>query len=684
MVKYLHRIGTETEFEQEYNGNTYENPWLSYTDESSDSDYNNPYHRPLTFFIFGDGEISWALGDKTVKYRKNFSAWANMTSATTISVKRWDRVQFKGTNASYAGCRISSTARFEASGNIMSLINESTFPTLTTIGASGFSELFMENISLLSAGRMLMPAKTLGTFCYGNMFTGCEGLRVPPKELPATTVVTSAYTDMFSGCTRLENIPIFTPQSIGSQGCRRMFVGCISLTEVPDLNFGSISSGGCYSMFYGCTSLVESPSISATTVSSNGFRAMFAHCTNLLRAGNISATSIGSSGCTAMFSGTTSLDTTLIMKVGTFSNSAATQMFVSCIGVDVILSGTSTFGNATFYNSPSLRGVSFPNSLSTIPTNSFRLCTGLTEVTFNRTGSLTLGNYLFAGTNVTKVYSPSLSAWMSIGWGSTTFFGYSAGTQYHQLFINGEELRNLVIPSSYTQIKAQQFRGCYRINSVVIPTSVTSIATCAFCRCTGLSNLEIPSTVQNMPINAIANGPGRNGTVTFPGNITSAGTSGADYNFRGTNFVVGGNLTALNPYPVVGGTYPVSCRIGGNLTLTSGYTNFSDAGSGNASNLVFLEVMGTITGKAIYNNTDGRYINNNFILHLGYSGVACTPTIAAATYARVKKIYVGDGSSAAADQAVLDMYLADSNWSASSGKSKLELWSNYHGQYRDE
>lgn len=46
------------------------------------------------------------------------------------------------------------------------------------------------------------------------------------------------------------------------------------------------------------------------------------------------------------------------------------------------------------------------------------------------------------------------------------------------------------------------------------------------------------------------------------------------------------------------------------------------------------------------------------------------------------KIYVGDGSSQAHDQEVLNAYLQDSTWAAYS--NKLDLWYNYHGEYRQE
>lgn len=68
------------------------------------------------------------------------------------------------------------------------------------------------------------------------------------------------------------------------------------------------------------------------------------------------------------------------------------------------------------------------------------------------------------------------------------------------------------------------------------------------------------------------------------------------------------------------------------------------------------------------------------IVHLGYNGVAATPAQVNASQANLSKVYVGDGSSQAADEAVLALYLADSNWSQYS--SKLDIWYNYNGDYK--
>ena len=44
MAKYIHRFNTTQEFENAYNGDKYIEPWVSYTRENEQVDYN--YHIP--------------------------------------------------------------------------------------------------------------------------------------------------------------------------------------------------------------------------------------------------------------------------------------------------------------------------------------------------------------------------------------------------------------------------------------------------------------------------------------------------------------------------------------------------------------------------------------------------------------------------------------------------------------
>lgn len=41
-MEYLHLFETEAEFQQEYNGQNYHQPWVSYTVETGEVHYNKP------------------------------------------------------------------------------------------------------------------------------------------------------------------------------------------------------------------------------------------------------------------------------------------------------------------------------------------------------------------------------------------------------------------------------------------------------------------------------------------------------------------------------------------------------------------------------------------------------------------------------------------------------------------
>ena len=110
-------------------------------------------------------------------------------------------------------------------------------------------------------------------------------------------------------------------------------------------------------------------------------------------------------------------------------------------------------------------------------------------------------------------------------------------------------------------------------------------------------------------------------------------------------------------------------KVGGNIS-TGNYPLFHSTG------LKFLEVGGTISG----NDNVNYQTSGSWIVHLSYNGVACAPGRLLMT--RVSTVYVGPGESEAGDQAILDEYLADTNWSAYS--SKLATWSSYSGQYKTE
>ena len=165
--------------------------------------------------------------------------------------------------------------------------------------------------------------------------------------------------------------------------------------------------------------------------------------------------------------------------------------------------GITTIGSVTFYGDSALSRIVLPSTLTTIKDNNFNYCSNLANVYFNGT----------------------LSNWMNI---NISTGGVSAPTAYGaHLFIQGEELTSLTIPSDITTIKANTFNGCKYITGIFnIPNTITSIGDSAFMECSGITgNVTIPSTVTSIGAYAFY-GASRLSTVvvfaTTPPTLTNA------------------------------------------------------------------------------------------------------------------------------------------------------------------
>ena len=168
------------------------------------------------------------------------------------------------------------------------------------------------------------------------------------------------------------------------------------------------------------------------------------------------------------------------------------------------------------------------------------------------------------------VYITDLEAWFNIN------FHHNTG-KANRLFLNGEEIKDLVIPNtvkyisgegsvtwsgltsvtipnSVTSISSEAFQNCYNLTSIkvedgnpyydsrnncnaiidsnnqlivgckntVIPNSVTSIGHCAFRGCTGLTSITIPNNVTSIGHYAFSNCSGLT-SVNIPDKVTSIG-----------------------------------------------------------------------------------------------------------------------------------------------------------------
>ncbi|MBO5627813.1 MAG: Ig-like domain-containing protein [Aeriscardovia sp.] len=245
---------------------------------------------PLTVEAITAGTIKVTSPKAGMQYSLNGDAKQAVTT-DAIPVAVGDKVAFYGNGISitkYSGTMIAGgTADIKVYGNIMSLVDETGFATLSdpiTLPADDtFSKLFKDNAKLTDASGLLLPAMTLKDKCYEGMFYGCTSLTTAPAELPAMALKANCYQGMFYNCTNLAVAPKELPAPMLTGYCYSfMFYGCKVLTTAPKLpaTTGNLATACYNNMFSGCTSLTTAYVKAEYTATGGACTNMFNGCTN--------------------------------------------------------------------------------------------------------------------------------------------------------------------------------------------------------------------------------------------------------------------------------------------------------------------------------------------------------------------------------------------------------------------
>ena len=283
---YMGKFTTSGEVQTAINNGDLLNPYVALVDgeidwNSKSIDYSKI---PLTFEILSGGTITWTSTNSknitTLEYSKNSGEWVEITSSTSgtpITVSAGDTVQFRGNYTKSNNLFGDSTAKYNIKGNIMSLIDKDNFATTTNLTTSIFYKLFSStyyyrNTGLIDASKLVLPATTLATGCYQQMFYGCTSLTNAP-ELPASTLALNCYSGMFRYCSSLTTAPEL-PATTLTYGCYRdMFNGCTNLNHIECLAT-DISASDCLTNWVsGVAStgtFVKNPSMTSWTEGNNG------------------------------------------------------------------------------------------------------------------------------------------------------------------------------------------------------------------------------------------------------------------------------------------------------------------------------------------------------------------------------------------------------------------------------
>ena len=145
----------------------------------------------------------------------------------------------------------------------------------------------------------------------------------------------------------------------------------------------------------------------------------------------------------------------------------------------IIKEGTTCIGYQAFNYCTGLTSVTIPKSLAHVEYEAFHNCVGLTAV-----------------------HITDLAAWCNIEFKEEFRSSSNPLFNAHHLYLNGEEVTDLVIPDGVTSIGRYAFDNCTGLTNVIIPDGVTRIGTEAFRSCSNLTSITIPPSVTTIESNA--------------------------------------------------------------------------------------------------------------------------------------------------------------------------------------
>ncbi len=285
--------------------------------------------------------------------------------------------------------------------------------------------------------------------------------------------VTSIYREAFRDCNKLESVTL--PEGLKTIG-NSAFDGCLLLDSITVPQ--TVETVG-DAAFFGC-SLLKSVYISDmkkwcnilfdyhySNPLSNGADLYLdgALITDLtIPAGVEKIKSYAFDGCTSITS----------ISIPTSVTSIEQKAFNGCSGLASVKipENVSSICHSAFNDCVSLKSISIPNSMSSIESSAFYGCISLKEV-----------------------HITSIKSWCKIGFSDAAANPLNNGAA---LYLNGEIVTNVIIPSGITKIKNYTFERCSSIVSVTIPEGVTFIGDSAFYGCLLLKTVVIPDSVDTI------------------------------------------------------------------------------------------------------------------------------------------------------------------------------------------
>ena len=308
-----------------------------------------------------------------------------------------------------------------------------------------------------------------------NAFSYCNNL----TEIVIPDNVTSIGFEAFYSCCNLKSVTIGDGVTIiGS----RAFDQCESLSSITIGNsvtyIGDDAFNGCSAL----TSIIIPNSV--THIGGDAFYGCYS-LKSITIGNNVESLKYET------FRGCSSLESIVIPdRVSSIDG----YSFYECSSLKSITIGNNvkTIGESAFRGCKSIESIVIPDSVTSIKKGAFRGCSSMTTLTVGN-GINSIEEDVFKNCDaLSSVYIKDLSAWCNIDFNGVFSTPLHKGAK---LYLNNNELTELVIPDDVKKIGGCAFYGCSSITSVTIGDGVTEIGGYAFCKCSSLTSATIGNNI---------------------------------------------------------------------------------------------------------------------------------------------------------------------------------------------
>ena len=233
-------------------------------------------------------------------------------------------------------------------------------------------------------------------------------------------------------------------------------------------------------------------------------------------------------------------------------------------------------GEDAFMSCGELTTLDLGNGVVSIGASAFSYCDSLTEITIPASVN-SIGDNAFGYTNYTleRVNIVDLAAWCSID------FAYSTSnpvTFTNTLYLNGNEVTEVTIPSNVTEIKPYVFYNMYSLIKIDMHEGVTSIGASAFAHCRNITEITIPASIRAIGDSAFSDCSSLSRVnisdlsawcrIDFDGAATPTQHTGGLYlnGVEITELTIPEDITEIKPYSFYGCTSLTSVKLHEGIT----------------------------------------------------------------------------------------------------------------------